>query len=227
MAEEVKKSRPAPDPNSAKFKLGQIAAKAYSDAMEAKKRGEMVGWCASNFPVEIPETLGLYVCYPENQAAGIAARGGGERMCNEAEGDGYSNDICAYARISLAYAKLKSAPEQDMPMPDFVLCCNNICNCMIKWYENLAKELNITREHCARQFKEVTGVTVFEYLSEVRLMHAYRLLTHTRKNIADIAMEVGFSDFRAFRTCFMRVYQMTPSEYREKMEREEKNVLPG
>ena len=66
-------------------------AKAYSDAMEAKKRGEMVGWCASNFPVEIPETLGLYVCYPENQAAGIAARGGGERMCNEAEGDGYSN----------------------------------------------------------------------------------------------------------------------------------------
>jgi len=59
MAEEVKKSRPAPDPNSAKFKLGQIAAKAYSDAMEAKKRGEMVGWCASNFPVEIPETLGL------------------------------------------------------------------------------------------------------------------------------------------------------------------------
>ena len=28
-------------------------------------------------------------------------------------------------------------------MPDFVLCCNNICNCMIKWYENLAKELNI------------------------------------------------------------------------------------
>ncbi len=39
MGEEVKKSRPAPDPNSAKFKLGQIAAKAYSDAMEAKARG--------------------------------------------------------------------------------------------------------------------------------------------------------------------------------------------
>ena len=147
MAEEVKKKRPAPDPNSAKYKLGQIAAKAYTDAMEAKKRGEMVGWVASNFPVEIPETLGLYVCYPENQAAGIAARGGGERMCSEAESEGYSNDICAYARVSLAYTKLKSAPEQDMPMPDFVLCCNNICNCMIKWYENISKELNIPMLH--------------------------------------------------------------------------------
>lgn len=141
--EEAKKQKPTVDPNSAKARLGRIAAKAYSDCVEAKKRGELVGWCASNFPVEIPETLGLYVCYPENQAAGIAARGGGERMCSESEGDGYSNDICAYARISLAYMKLKEAPEQDMPQPDFVLCCNNICNCMIKWYENIAKELNI------------------------------------------------------------------------------------
>lgn len=143
MAEEVKKAPRPVDPNSAKYKLGQIATKAYTDAIEAKARGEMVGWCASNFPVEIPETLGLYVVYPENQAAGIAARGGGVRMCEIAEADGYSNDICAYARISLAYAKVKDAPEQNMPQPDFVLCCNNICNCMIKWYENLAKELNI------------------------------------------------------------------------------------
>ena len=82
--------------------------------------------------------MGLYVVYPENQAAGIAARGGGERMCSEAEGEGYSNDICAYARISLAYAKLKDAPEQNMPQPDFMLCCNNICNCMIKWYETVS-----------------------------------------------------------------------------------------
>lgn len=143
MGEETTKPKRVVDPNSAKFKLGQIAAKAYSDAMEAKERGEMVGWCSSNFPVEIPETLGLYVVYPENQAAGIAARGGGERMCGEAESEGYSNDICAYARISLAYARLKEAPEQNMPLPDFMLCCNNICNCMIKWYENVAKELDI------------------------------------------------------------------------------------
>ena len=28
-------------------------------------------------------------------------------------------------------------------MPDVLLCCSNICSCMIKWYENLARELNI------------------------------------------------------------------------------------
>lgn len=143
MAEEVKKQRPPVDPNSAKYKLNEIAKHAYTDAAEAKARGELVGWCSSNFPVEIPETLGLNVVYPENQAAGIAARGAGQRMCEISEADGYSNDICAYARISLAYAKIKECPEQDMPQPDYLLCCNNICNCMIKWYENLARELDI------------------------------------------------------------------------------------
>jgi benzoyl-CoA reductase/2-hydroxyglutaryl-CoA dehydratase subunit BcrC/BadD/HgdB len=143
MAEEKKPARPAPDPNSAKYKLRDIAAKAYTDAQAAKDRGEKVGWCSSNFPVELPETLGVQVCYPENQGAAIAARGAGAKLCDIAEADGYSNDICAYARISLAYAKIKDTPEQNMPQPDFLLCCNNICNCMIKWYENLSIELGI------------------------------------------------------------------------------------
>mgnify|MGYP000507928091 CR=1 FL=1 len=143
MAEEVKKAPKPVDPNSAKYKLGKIAADAYVDAIEAKKRGEKVAWVSSNFPVEIPETMGIATVYPENQAAGIAARGAGTRMCEVAESEGYSNDICAYARVSLAYAKLKSCPEQDVAMPDVVLCCNNICNCMTKWYENIARMCNI------------------------------------------------------------------------------------
>ncbi len=178
---EVRKGS-SQDPNSAKYKLNQIAAKAYSDAQAAKERGEKVGWCASNFPVELPETLGIPVCYPENQAAGIAARGQGEKLCSIAEDEGYSNDICAYARISLAYAKIKDEPAQNMPMPDFMLCCNNICSCMMKWYENLAVELNIPLlmidiphltemkcdpdrvryiraqfDDCIRQLEEITG----------------------------------------------------------------------
>ena len=143
MAEEVKKEKRPVDPNSAKYKLNEIVVNHYKEVQEAKDRGEKIGWCASNFPQEIFRTLGIKVCYPENQAAAIAARGAGEKMCEIAEGEGYSNDICAYARISMAYTKVKDVPEQNMPQPDFLLCCNNICNCMIKWYENIAKELNI------------------------------------------------------------------------------------
>ncbi len=127
----------------AKIKLRNVVSQVYQDAWDAKEAGRPVGWSSSKFPAEIAETLGLRVVYPENQAAGIGARHGGVRMCEHAEAMGYSNDICAYARISLAYAAGYEADERPMPQPDFVLCCNNICNCMTKWYENLARRHNI------------------------------------------------------------------------------------
>ena len=64
MAETVKKAPRPVDPNSAKYKLGKIAADAYTDAVEAKKKGIPVAWISSNFPVEIPETLGIATVYP-------------------------------------------------------------------------------------------------------------------------------------------------------------------
>lgn len=127
----------------AKILLRELADQCYTDAWEAKQRGEMVGWAASNFPQEIPTSMGLKVVYPENHAAAVAAKGGGQRMCEHAEGMGYSNDICAYARINASYAQLKDCPELNMPQPDYLLCATNICNCVLKWYENLAFELDI------------------------------------------------------------------------------------
>jgi benzoyl-CoA reductase/2-hydroxyglutaryl-CoA dehydratase subunit BcrC/BadD/HgdB len=127
----------------AKIWLKEIADQATEDAWAAKNRGEKVGWCASNFPQEIPTTMGICVVFPENHGAAIGAKGGGQRMCEYAEGMGYSSDLCSYSRINFTYAALKECPELNIPQPDFLLCCNNICNCMIKWYENLAVELNI------------------------------------------------------------------------------------
>ncbi|MDR1785323.1 MAG: 2-hydroxyacyl-CoA dehydratase [Spirochaetaceae bacterium] len=123
----------------AKELLREIVDRVYQNAWDAKKRGEPVGWSSSKFPAEIAEAMGLAVCYPENQAAGVSAKHGGQRMCEYAESLGYSNDICGYARISLAYAAGAPSDERPMPQPDFLLCCNNICNCMTKWYENIAR----------------------------------------------------------------------------------------
>jgi len=198
--------------------LRKVVDDVYADAREAKKQGKLVGWSSSKFPCELAEAFDLNVMYPENQAAGIAAQRDGEIMCQAAEDLGFDNDICGYARISLAYAAGKRAsrkidletgefvidpnsgkplkdengnvvideatgkPKKDpktmkpyividdiheiealpegrekelrlnaiqpykqmrIPQPDFVLCCNNICNCMTKWYENIARMCNI------------------------------------------------------------------------------------
>ena len=81
--------------------------------------------------------------YPENHAAAIAAKHGAEEMIQHAEHMGYSVDNCSYARINMAYVDRKHCIAEDMPLPDFVLVCNNICETLIKWYENLAYQLQI------------------------------------------------------------------------------------
>ena len=84
--------------------LRKVVDDVYADAREAKKQGKLVGWSSSKFPCELAEAFDLNVMYPENQAAGIAAQRDGEIMCQAAEDLGFDNDICGYARISLAYA---------------------------------------------------------------------------------------------------------------------------
>lgn len=128
---------------SSKKLIGNLLKRQYENAFEAKKRGEPVGWSTSVFPQEIPESFGLCVCYPENQAAGIATKKESLKLCNMAEDDGYSVDLCAYARTNLGFLENGGCESLNMPKPDFLLCCNNICNQVIKWYENISKELNI------------------------------------------------------------------------------------
>lgn len=123
--------------------LNQLVAKHYDDALTAKAEGRPVVWATSISPQELLETMDLTVVYPENHAAAIGARKGSMEFISYSEGKGYSSDLCSYARVNMAYVDLKDAEAQNIPQPDLILCCNNICNTVIKWYENIAKELHI------------------------------------------------------------------------------------
>lgn len=137
-AAKKKKTSPAAQ------RLKDIVAKTYEEAWEAKKRGEPVGWSTSKFPAELAAAFDLCIVYPENIGAAIAAQHDGERMLTAAEEMGFDADICAYARINFAYASgIETKSSKHMPQPDFVLCCNNGCNCFTKWYETLARMKNI------------------------------------------------------------------------------------
>ena len=92
--------------------LRKVVEDVYADARKAKAEGKLVGWSSSKFPCELAEAFDLNVMYPENQAAGIAANRDGEIMCKAAEDLGFDNDICGYARISLAYAAGKRASRK-------------------------------------------------------------------------------------------------------------------
>jgi benzoyl-CoA reductase/2-hydroxyglutaryl-CoA dehydratase subunit BcrC/BadD/HgdB len=123
----------------AKEVLREIVDRVYQNAWEAKKRGEPVGWSSSKFPAEIAETLGL--------ASLLSGKPGGG-YCGEAWRPADVRDFRIHGLCKRHLRLCKNQPclcrgaesaEKPMPQPDFLLCCNNICNCMTKWYENIAR----------------------------------------------------------------------------------------
>ena len=135
MAEEVKMT--------SKQMLNEVQAKTYQDALEAKAEGRPVVWSTSIAPDELLRTMGLVTVYPENQAAAIGARKEAMKFIENSEGRGYGPDICSYARVNFGYAELQHSEAQDIPLPDLIFSSSNICHTVLKWYENLAKDLNI------------------------------------------------------------------------------------
>lgn len=123
--------------------LGELLDKHYAEAIKAKAEGKLVAWATSISPQELLTTMGIHTVYPENHAAAIGARKYAQDFINYSEGKGYSVDICSYARVNLAYMEILQSEAGNIPKPDLIFCCSNICNTVLKWYENIAKELNI------------------------------------------------------------------------------------
>lgn len=123
--------------------INDLLAQQYANAFKAKEEGRPVGWATSVFPQELAEIFDLNLLYPENHAAGVAAKKESLELCELAEGEGYSNDLCAYARTNFGLLEKGHSDALPMPEPDFLCCCNNICNEVVKWYENIARERNI------------------------------------------------------------------------------------
>lgn len=131
------------DQKTSKQLLNELLDKHYGEAEKAREEGQLIAWATSISPQELLTTAGIYTMYPENHAAAIGARKHAQEFINHSEGKGYSVDICSYARVNLAYMEILHSEAGNMPKPDLIFCCSNICNTVIKWYENIAKELNI------------------------------------------------------------------------------------
>lgn len=78
----------------------------------------------------------------------------------------------------------------------------------------------LSYKYAGTLFKEVTGQTIKEYQSTLRLRKAEQLLKETNKSITEIAQLTGFSDVFYFSKIFHRKKGCPPGEYR-------KTYIPG
>jgi len=67
-------------------------------------------------------------------------------------------------------------------------------------------------------FKEHYRVTFVEYLNEIRIGHACKLLSEKNKNVVEAAYECGFNNLANFNRQFKKIKNMTPTEYRKSLD---------
>jgi two-component system, response regulator YesN len=81
--------------------------------------------------------------------------------------------------------------------------------------ETIAGALNVDPILLGTDFKAATGKSLKQYINQLRLDHAYRLLFETQDKIIDIAYEAGFESLRTFNRVFSNAMGDTPSNYRK------------
>ncbi|MEA4890632.1 MAG: AraC family transcriptional regulator [Clostridiaceae bacterium] len=82
----------------------------------------------------------------------------------------------------------------------------------------LSSLAGLSRYRFCHLFKEMTGRTPVEYLNQLRVRQAGRLLLDGRHNISEIAGLCGFSDANYFSRVFKQYQKASPSLYRREAE---------
>lgn len=92
-------------------------------------------------------------------------------------------------------------------------------NCFQEYDWNaLAKQFHLTPRTAFRHIKAATGMTPENYIKHLRLVSARVKVRETDMTITEIAFMCGFANSSHFSTLYKKVFSLTPSEERRRVE---------
>lgn len=80
----------------------------------------------------------------------------------------------------------------------------------------ICEQVGYSQTYVSREFKKRKGKSVFDYVIDLRIATATKLLTNTDLRVIDIAYQVGFSDVNYFTSLFKKRTGYSPSEVRKR-----------
>ncbi len=83
--------------------------------------------------------------------------------------------------------------------------------------EDVSRKVDISSYYFSKLFKEETGENFIEYLTNIRITNAKKLLQNRDLSIKNICADTGYSDPNYFSRIFKKLVGVTPTEYRERM----------
>lgn len=105
-------------------------------------------------------------------------------------------------------------PNTDKTLMDRVMKVvnANLGNPMLS-VDLVAREVGISRAQLYRRIKSITGMSVSDFIRNLRLRQAARLLKKKELTITQIAYMVGFTSQTHFSTMFKKLYGVPPTEF--------------
>ena len=79
--------------------------------------------------------------------------------------------------------------------------------------ESLTMQIGTSKSSLYRKLKANTGLSINEYIRVCRLKQAAELLSSQKYKINEVAFMTGFSSPSYFATCFLKQFNITPSEF--------------
>lgn len=102
---------------------------------------------------------------------------------------------------------------------------NEMVQLMVDWLEEnltehssllkMSEQLGYSPYYCSRQFNQLTGMTIRDYVWTRKISRAALELRDTDQRVLDIAVKYGFSSQEAFTRAFHKAFGMTPAAYRK------------
>ncbi len=125
-----------------------------------------------------------------------------------------SNDYDLLASPGFEHQKVNSVPGPSDKINEFIM--RNIDRNIS--LQEIASVANMATTTFCNYFKSHYRMTFIEYLNSVRIGLACKLLADKKNNIVGVAYEVGFNNLGNFNRQFKKIKNMTPREYRKKLE---------
>ncbi|WP_181593094.1 response regulator [Paenibacillus sp. YN15] len=82
---------------------------------------------------------------------------------------------------------------------------------------DLTRQFPVSRSYLSILFKQVTGTTIFQFLTEIRMKEAKKLLMNPDYKVFEISNRVGYENSEHFTKLFKEYCGITPREYRNNL----------
>lgn len=90
---------------------------------------------------------------------------------------------------------------------------------------DIAEQFGYNEDYIARIFKKYVGMTIVNYLYEIRISYIYQDVVHTSKKLLDIFENHGCTNYKLTMKHFRERYKMTPKEIRLQSKQVSANII--